>query len=200
MSSAPLNIPAPPVSDKRARTRERLIEAAAQAIAEKGFHSVTLDQIAARAGLTKGAIYDNFESKEQLFFEVVAANPSELPFPGLDKNVPLAERVKALAKAVVENGDRASRLAPIQAEFLLYSLSRPEMRVQMGQWLEQGFAIERENLARNFSADELPVAPDRFVILLEALLPGLMFLKAQAPHLITDEVVADILNGLFAKA
>jgi AcrR family transcriptional regulator len=35
-----------------------------------GFHATTLDQIAADAGYTKGAVYSNFGSKEDLFFAV----------------------------------------------------------------------------------------------------------------------------------
>ena len=59
------------LSPRRQRTRERLIAAAAETIAEKGFQAATLDEIAARAGLTKGAVYDNFDSKDQLFMAVV---------------------------------------------------------------------------------------------------------------------------------
>ena len=200
MSRPPRKNSASLPSEKRARTRERLIEAAAIAIAEKGFHSVTLDQIAARAGLTKGAIYDNFASKEQLFFEVMACNPSKLPFPesGLDR--PLADRVAAFAHAVSGDGAEVSRQVPLRAEFLLYALSRPEMQAQMGQWLKEGCVAEAVNLARAFAPHELPMAPDRFILLLEAMIPGLMFLKSQAPDLVTEQVIADIFRGLMGTA
>jgi AcrR family transcriptional regulator len=56
--------------EKKAQTRERLIEAAARVFAEKGFATTSLDEVADAAGLTKGAVYSNFENKEDL---VVAA-------------------------------------------------------------------------------------------------------------------------------
>ena len=52
--------------EKKALTRERLIEAAAQVFARKGFAATSLDEIAEEAGLTKGAVYSNFASKEDL--------------------------------------------------------------------------------------------------------------------------------------
>jgi len=39
--------------------------------AESGFANASLDQVAAAAGLTKGAIYSNFESKDDLFFAMM---------------------------------------------------------------------------------------------------------------------------------
>jgi AcrR family transcriptional regulator len=52
-------------------TREQIVAAAAQLLAEQGYMSTSLDQVAAQAGLTRGAIYYHFESKEALYWEVV---------------------------------------------------------------------------------------------------------------------------------
>lgn len=52
-------------------TRTRLLSAAAQVMAEKGYAGATLDDIAARAGLTKGAIYWSYASKTELFLDLV---------------------------------------------------------------------------------------------------------------------------------
>jgi len=58
---------------KRLRTRARLVEAAALVIAEKGYERTSLEDVAVRAGMTRGAIYGNFRNKEDLFLAVVAA-------------------------------------------------------------------------------------------------------------------------------
>lgn len=44
---------------------------------ERGFVAASLDEVATEAGLTKGAIYSSFSSKEQLFFEVLEARTHE---------------------------------------------------------------------------------------------------------------------------
>ena len=55
----------------RAQTREKLIAAAGEAFAERGLRDVSVDELARRAGFTKGAFYANFASKEALFLAML---------------------------------------------------------------------------------------------------------------------------------
>ncbi|WP_274557440.1 TetR/AcrR family transcriptional regulator [Streptomyces spiramyceticus] len=56
---------------RRETTRQKLYEAAVTLIAEQGFSSTTVDQIAERAGVAKGTVYYNFKSKTELFEELL---------------------------------------------------------------------------------------------------------------------------------
>lgn len=56
-----------PASD----TRQRIIASAATVFARKGYHGASLDQVAADAGLTKGAVYWHFQSKADLFLALL---------------------------------------------------------------------------------------------------------------------------------
>jgi AcrR family transcriptional regulator len=49
---------------------ERLLDAAVEAFAEKGFHATTTRDIAARVGLSPAAVYVHFASKEELLYEL----------------------------------------------------------------------------------------------------------------------------------
>lgn len=53
------------------RTRERLLQAASREIYRSGFQSASLDTILASSGVTKGALYYHFGSKEALGYAVV---------------------------------------------------------------------------------------------------------------------------------
>jgi TetR/AcrR family transcriptional repressor of nem operon len=53
------------------RTRERLLQAASREVYRSGFQSASLEAILAAAGVTKGALYYHFESKEALGYAVV---------------------------------------------------------------------------------------------------------------------------------
>lgn len=55
----------------RAQTRERVLTAAASVFAERGYDQASLGDIAAVAGLTKGAIYSSFGSKDELFYALM---------------------------------------------------------------------------------------------------------------------------------
>jgi AcrR family transcriptional regulator len=51
---------------ERSDARERLLAAAAKLIAERGYRAASIDDIAAEAGFSKGAVYWHFSSKEDL--------------------------------------------------------------------------------------------------------------------------------------
>ena len=53
------------------RTRERLLQAAFREVYRRGYQSASLDTILAAAGVTKGALYYHFDSKEALGYAVV---------------------------------------------------------------------------------------------------------------------------------
>ncbi len=44
-----------------------MLRAAAQVFGERGYHRASMDEIAARAGITKPMLYSYFDSKEGLF-------------------------------------------------------------------------------------------------------------------------------------
>src|SRR3954466_15709440 len=56
---------------RRELTRNALLEAARHVFAQRGFAGASLEEIAETAGFTRGAIYKNFENKEELFFAVI---------------------------------------------------------------------------------------------------------------------------------
>lgn len=60
-------------SEKQAETRERLLDGAAEVFRARGFQAASVDAITRQAGYSRGAFYSNFESKEQLFVELLQA-------------------------------------------------------------------------------------------------------------------------------
>lgn len=76
-------------------TRSRILAAAARGFARKGFAGASLDEVAAEAGVTKGAVYWHFAGKNDLFFALLDARCAEM-----DQTLPaLAEAAKAAGKA-----------------------------------------------------------------------------------------------------
>jgi len=73
--------PAGPRSRKGIQTRARLLDAAKEIFSENGFLEARISDIAERAGLSHGAFYHYFDSKEEIFREVAAAVEQELSAP-----------------------------------------------------------------------------------------------------------------------
>src|ERR1700737_3490334 len=65
-------VPEPPPGrmtreQSKANTRERLLDAARAVFARSGFHGASVEEIASEAGFSTGALYSNFDGKEDLF-------------------------------------------------------------------------------------------------------------------------------------
>jgi AcrR family transcriptional regulator len=73
--------PIAPRSRKGAETRARLVEAAKQVFEDVGFLDARISDISKRAGLSHGAFYHYFDSKEQIFREVAEAQERLLTAP-----------------------------------------------------------------------------------------------------------------------
>jgi len=63
----------PYTPEHKAKTRSRIVEAARILFNRDGFSEVTIDQVMASAGLTRGGFYNHFRNKEELYAEAVAS-------------------------------------------------------------------------------------------------------------------------------
>src|SRR5438874_2958853 len=85
-----------------AERRRTLVHAASQLFAERGYDYVTLDEVAARAGVTKVIVYRHFDSKKALYLTLLAAHRDELLktlTEGMAVERPLEDRVQVVADA-----------------------------------------------------------------------------------------------------
>lgn len=121
---------------RRQQTRDHLLAAAAQVFSERGFHGASLDQVAAVAGFSKGAVYSNFESKEDLFLELLKAI-SEKEIQALHatlrgSEVPPEERLADFVSLIREDAVRAGEtFGVLYQEFWLYAVRNPKAREQL---------------------------------------------------------------------
>ncbi|MGE7389199.1 ScbR family autoregulator-binding transcription factor [Streptomyces sp. NPDC004126] len=63
------------------RTRQAILSAAAKIFEERGYQASTISEILTVAGVTKGALYFHFQSKEDLALGVLNAQNQNLPLP-----------------------------------------------------------------------------------------------------------------------
>ena len=77
--------------DHKARAREALLRASARSLKTSGFNGIGVDGLAAAAGVTSGAFYSNFPSKEAMLEAVINAGLGE-PFLSDTDSATFAER------------------------------------------------------------------------------------------------------------
>jgi AcrR family transcriptional regulator len=104
-----------------------LLQAAEDLVVERGYSAVGLDEIAERAGLTKGAIYSIFGSKLALLRSLAEDHldeQSQLPgLEGLADDVPVEDALERLAQAHVALVRRPESLVTLAFELELASLA-----------------------------------------------------------------------------
>jgi len=179
---------------KRERTREALIAAALEIVEGTGFAAASLDAIAARAGMTKGAIYSNFVSKAELLLAAASARGLAMhPFDPWAA-ASFAEGLEVLAKELAATIRRAKGGAKFAAEFQVYALSDPELRVGLAAIYEQNFAAVAERLARY--ADLKPgVSARHLAVGLQSVGLGLMMQSFITPDDVTEAVILGTLKA-----
>src|SRR5918994_1221896 len=82
--------------------RERILEAAAETFAARGYHSASVGQVAEAAGITKPVIYDHFASKRELFVELMETAREQLASRGIEAmsgDATLQDRLRAAITA-----------------------------------------------------------------------------------------------------
>lgn len=179
---------------KRERTRAALVAATLEVVAEKGFAAASLDEIAARAGMTKGAIYSNFASKAELLLAVISAKGLTLT-PTRPPDVTLRSHLAAMAEDLAQMLDRAKGEAAFLAEFQLYALADPEVRRSLSTVYAETFAGNAAFLAR--LKDLKPgVSPRRLAVALQSLALGFMVQSFMTPQEVTAETIRDAMQAL----
>jgi len=179
--------PVATTDSKRSRTRAKLIEAAVAVIGEKGFDRASLAEIAARAGMTRGAVYGNFRNKEELFLSLVGDLWKPI-LPPVRPSMDLKQQMRVLGQTVAHEAQARRHMAAAATAFQLYLLTHESMRSQMSRknaTIYRKLAMKMRNV---ISEKNLPMPAEQFVRVLDALTSGLLFTYFQTPELITEEV------------
>lgn len=187
--------PIHPRGGKRARTRAKLIEAAAAVIGEKGYDRASLEEIAARAGMTRGAVYGNFKGKEELFLALVSSHWKPI-VPLLKRGMPLKQQMRILGKTVAAEARARQGQAAAATAFQLYVLTHRSMRARMSAQNAVVYRRMANEIVKVIPKTHLPMPPERFVRVLDALTTGLLFTYFQTPELITEEIVVSAFEAL----
>lgn len=184
----------------RAQTSERILEGAAAAFAERGFHGASIDYIAERAGLTRGAFHSSFGSKEDLFlalYDLMSARLRDRLSAALAQvNLTSGSLEAALREFSEGQLDRNWYL--LSTEFNLYAVRQPSVARRLAEHQrglrETLIKIVEENLARH--GRHLTVDRDKVSRVLLAIYEGNQVQSLMEP----DRLDAGDLTAAFAGA
>jgi AcrR family transcriptional regulator len=185
------------LSANLASSRDQLLEAASRVFARSGYHGASMSEIAAEAGFSKGALYWNFASKEDLFFALLDeldGHLRELITASADLPVGTERKgeVSRDLSAVLENGRDVVRLFH---EYSALAVRDPKVAAR---YAERNGRL-REELAEStrarHEASGLPLAipAEDLATAVIALVDGLSMQQLTEPDAVPEELFGQIL-------
>ena len=163
--------------DTKLERRQALIDAARRCVAVRGFQSLTVDEVCAEAGVSKGAFYIYFAQKQDLLLALLdneAAGIDEVMFALEGAHLSGVERLRRFARAMVERGDDPARLQ-IRADLWAEMSSSPDVRERWVAVVRGRRATLNGWIEESVSSGELaPIPPNALAAILLALGDGLL--------------------------
>jgi AcrR family transcriptional regulator len=185
---------------RTAATRRKLLLAAEQTFARDGYEAARLEDIAARAGYTRGAFYANFDSKEDIFFalleQTVARRIGEVN-ELLERHDNPQQRLRALRKHYAQIA-KDRRLALLSLEFKLFAVRHPEAHARL-RARQRGLRACGGDIVRRVMKSlgrSLPISSGAAATALGAFSHGMLLEHLVDANSLTDAEIRHLL-GLF---
>jgi AcrR family transcriptional regulator len=190
--------------ESRRQTQDRLLTSAAELFAERGVNGTSVEQIAERAGYSRGAFYGNFADKNEAVRALL-----------LQRTQRELEEVRALSEGVGSPAEVMDRLREWNRERDRYLPQWLSLRLEMVlHCLRQEQAADalagRERLARGAIAEgirrdmagrgvEPPADPGFLALIVHALEDGLLIQRALLPEGVGPVAPVDAVELLMAS-
>jgi AcrR family transcriptional regulator len=194
---------APKKRRSREETRQKLLDSALQVFARNGYERATVDEIVREAGFSKGAFYVHFETKEDLFWEMLQERidaQQELFRLTLDESLSVAENEHRILEQAFNMSTHPLGPALI-LEFTAHGMRNEKVREQLAKMYERwhSFVVETLERGRELGIVRKDLDVGLLASVLMALFEGSMIQSHLAPtNLRLDRKVSD-LSSLVAE-
>lgn len=179
--------------EQQARTRSGLIASAAKIFCRRGLGQASIDEVAEHAGVTKGAFYANFKSKQELFLAI------------LDER--FADRLRLIERVLASDATPEEQARQGGAEFVRWSAADPEWERLFFEFAVHALRDEdfRQELVTRYQAlreritelyterahklgVESPVPLDQVAVMTFAMANGTALEKLLEPEAVPDDL------------
>jgi AcrR family transcriptional regulator len=193
-------------AEAREETRQRLLDAGLAVFSERGFADTSVEEIAARAGFTRGAFYSNFADKEELFFALMDARMEQRVAEVtevMESSTPAAVfgDLERWSVGADDDADRGVRVK-LFAEFRAHALRSEAVRVRLAERDQALRELYARAITGLFDATGVAVpAPIEDVALIVQVLDNYLPIQTRLEDgAIRDGFLFDALTLLFRAA
>jgi AcrR family transcriptional regulator len=187
----------------RANTRERLLAAARSVFARSGYHGASVEEVASEAGFSTGALYSNFEGKEDLFLALMEREIDEHAQEietAVRERTSIADRATGGARQWMTMIEREPEALLLFMEFWAYGVRDAKVRAKVAARFAQMRQVLTGLIAegvRDFDL-ELAIPAEQLAVAIDALADGIARQKLADPDAVPDELMGTVLSLLLA--
>jgi len=177
------------------KRRKQLLKAAYQLFLKKGYRVTTTEEIARRAGLTKGALYHHFKSKEDMLYLLVR-EISEMRMESFLSRLKKDGTPIDYLRALLEHYDEVPR-PKIEEIIDIYTqgLRIPRIKKLIAKQIQGGMESFYDYIKPNYKVDKK--ALEDVASFLFALHDGLFWLKLFTPNLVNENAQLKLIECCF---
>jgi AcrR family transcriptional regulator len=184
--------------------REELLSAALRVFARRGYREAGVDEIAAEAGYSKGALYWHFSGKEEL---LIALLEERIDVPMRDGFALLASAPPERDMSVEASREFARQLSEareallLEREYWSLAVRDPELRArycERQKELRDALAAGMEARARHLGTPELTMSAEDVSRIVMSVIGGLGFDELIEPGTVRPELLGEALAVIYA--
>ncbi|MER6050330.1 TetR/AcrR family transcriptional regulator [Streptomyces sp. NPDC001793] len=193
------NKAAPDASRRSERSRQAIFEAALALVGEVGYEKLTIEGIAARAGVGKQTIYRWWPSKAAVLLDAFGSVVDAYDQEGLPDTGDLAADLKFVLRATADEFNDAAWQAPYRALAAAGANDEELSRTFVGRLMEPGTRVYVDRLRAARDAGELDPDTDLRIaaeMLLSPFSQRWLMRTGELTHDFVDTLVDQVLRGL----
>ncbi len=184
--------------------RDELLAAALRVFARRGYRQAGVDEIAAAAGYSKGALYWHFSGKEDL---LLALLEERIDAPTREMVALLESAPPERDMAVEASGEFARRLSEqrdavlLEREYWSLAIRDPELRAHYAERqteLRRALASAIEARARHLGTPDLPITAEDVARIVMSVIGGLAVDELIEPGSVNPELLGETLAVVYA--
>jgi AcrR family transcriptional regulator len=184
--------------------RDELLGAALRVFARRGYRAAGVDEIAAEAGYSKGALYWHFSGKEELLTALLEERidaPMRERFDLLGSAPPEQDMAAEATRAFAQQRDSEREAMLLEREYWSLAIRDPELRARYAERqaeLRGALASALEARARHLGLPEIPMPAQDVARIVMSIIGGLAIDELIEPESVRPELLGEALALIYA--
>jgi AcrR family transcriptional regulator len=189
---------------ERREARNELLTAALRVFARRGYRDAGVEEIAAEAGYSKGALYWHFSGKEELLLTLLEERvdtPLRERFALLAAAPPERDMSVEATRAFAQQLDREREALLLEREYWSLAIRDPELRARYAERqteLRRDLAAALEARARHLGTPDLTMAAEEVARIVMSIIGGLAVDELIEPGSVRPELLGEALAVVYA--